>query len=360
MKRTLYLLWMLMAFRVQAQVTMTPQLPSGGVLLKAQLWNVVLVSGSQVPVGARVAVRLMDATTNQPVLTGISNEIMLTRGARQLQASDLGPIQYEYLSTSIDRSPTALLPAGNYLACYSLSLSDNKQQQQFGDDCIPFVVEPVSPPLLNMPSNESLLEERYPQFTWLPPVPASMFSDLNYDMVITRVREGQSPQEAVQQNIPVYRGTYLKNMFVNYPPAAAPLDTGVTYAWTVTARNGKLFAAQTEVWTFRMKNNVVRPEDNNDAFVRLRMELDAAMVHVSGTLKVAYVNMSGEKEVRYELLSLKNNKVIDEGKLPVVPGENYLVAPLKKRMQDGEIYLFRIENSRGEHWQIKLTYSAAK
>ncbi|MFB6455588.1 hypothetical protein ACE38W_09990 [Chitinophaga sp. Hz27] len=357
MKRTLYLLLMLLSFRVSGQVTITAQLPPAGLLMKAQLWNMILVSGSQAPIGVRVAIRLMDATTNQPLLTGITKEIMLSRGAKQMQAGDFMPIQYEYLSSSVDRSVNATLPAGNYMVCYSLILSDNKQQQA-GDDCVPFVVEPVSPPVLNMPADGSVLDTRAPQFTWIPPTPLNMFNDLNYDMIITHVREGQSPQEAVQQNIPVYRGKYLKNIFVNYPTSGTPLDTGVNYAWTITARNGALFAAQADVWTFKIRGVDKKSLDNNGAFVQLRREQDAAVVAVKSAVQVVYTNEAGDNNTRYEIVSSDRNTVVYSDVVTLERGENRIAIPLNKiGLKTGASYLFRMRNSRNETWQLRFIYS---
>ncbi|WP_291914264.1 hypothetical protein [Chitinophaga sp. CB10] len=361
MKRILYLLIAFLALRAEAQVTITPQLPPAGVLTKAQLWNIALVSGSQAPIGVTVTVRLMDATTNQPVLTGITREIVLNRGARQLNAADFAPIQYEYLSPSVDRSPNGMLPAGNYLACYSLILSDNKQHQM-GEDCIPFVVEPVSPPLLNMPENKGLIESDRPQFSWLPPTPANMFKDLNYELVLTYVREGQSPEEAVQLNAPVYRRAYMKDLFANYPSGATALDTALTYAWTVKARNGTVFAAQAEVWTFRVKGVGKSGIDNGGAYVQLRKQLDGAVINCIDQLQFAYSNETGEAAVDYEVLSLETNNVVYRNKVTIQPGNNRLDVPIVSmpQVKAGKIYLFRIRNARNEYWQIKFTYTKEK
>ncbi|MBO9730127.1 MAG: hypothetical protein J7623_15925 [Chitinophaga sp.] len=360
MKRSLFLLMMLCCIRVGAQVSMTVQLPPAGVLLKAQLWNVVLVSAYERSVNVRITMRLMDARTNQPVLTGITRDIPLTKGARQLQAGDLMPIQYEYLSPAIDRSVNGFLAAGNYLACYSLVVAGDKDGNQPGEDCIPFVSEPVSPPLLNSPAHQSELLTFLPQFTWLPPAPLNMFSDLNYEMILTEVHNGQSPEEAIQQNIPVLRVPRLKNIFVNYPSGAVQLDTANTYAWSVIARNGNLFAAQTEVWTFRVKGNGNSADREHGAYVQLRKELDGSVMNGSRSLQVGYNNETADSTIAYELISLDNsNKVVYSGKLAVRRGTNYLDVPLEKRrgLHTGQLYLFRLQNSREEYWQVKFIYT---
>ncbi|MGF6846840.1 hypothetical protein QFZ51_002075 [Chitinophaga sp. W3I9] len=57
MKKFLCLLMLTCYFRAGAQVSMTVQLPPAGVLLKAQLWNIVLVSASNATVNVRITMR---------------------------------------------------------------------------------------------------------------------------------------------------------------------------------------------------------------------------------------------------------------------------------------------------------------
>lgn len=360
MKRSLslYLVLSVLALRAVAQVSMTVQLPPAGVLQKAQLWNIVLVSASNNPENVRITLRLMDAQTNQPVLTGITRIITLNKGAKQLRAADVMPVQYEYLNATIDRSVNGLLSAGNYIACYSLMVIADKMGNQPGEDCIPFVIEPVSPPLLNTPANKSMLESRLPQFTWLPPAPVNLFTDLNYEMVLTELHPGQSPEEAIQQNIPVYRAPRLKNMFVNYPAGAVALDTAKQYAWTVTARNGSLYAAQTEVWTFRVKGVQNNVRVTNGAYVQLKKELDGIVINCN-YLRCGYSNETADSTVKYELIALENdNRVAHSGSLSVKQGDNRLDVPLNRiGLSDGKSYLFRLRNSRNEYWQVKFIYT---
>lgn len=360
MKRSLslYLVLSVLALRAVAQVSMTVQLPPAGVLQKAQLWNIVLVSASNNPENVRITLRLMDAQTNQPVLTGITRIITLNKGAKQLRAADVMPVQYEYLNATTDRSVNGLLSAGNYIACYSLMVIADKMGNQPGEDCIPFVIEPVSPPLLNTPANKSMLESRLPQFTWLPPAPVNLFTDLNYEMVLTELHPGQSPEEAIQQNIPVYRAPRLKNMFVNYPAGAVALDTAKQYAWTVTARNGSLYAAQTEVWTFRVKGVQNTARITNGAYVQLKKELDGLVINCN-YLRCSYSNETPDSTVKYELIALENdNRVARSGSLAIKRGDNRLDVPLNKiGLSNGKSYLFRLRNSRSEYWQLKFVYT---
>src|SRR6266487_2406333 len=70
-----------------AQINMTPQTPPVGVLLKNQLWNMLLVSSSNGNQLIKINLSLQDAQNNQVVMTAASRIITITKGATQLQAN---------------------------------------------------------------------------------------------------------------------------------------------------------------------------------------------------------------------------------------------------------------------------------
>ncbi|WP_343692802.1 hypothetical protein [Chitinophaga sp.] len=359
MRRFILIALVMLSLRAAAQVSMTVQLPPTGVMQKAQLWNILLVSASTSPILVQVTLRVTDARTNQPVLTGASRTFILNKGARQLQVGDVSPVTYEYLSPAADRSANGMLTAGNYIACYSVMRGIGDAWSVVGEDCLPFAVEPVSPPILNAPANESTVEENLPQFSWIPPAPQAIFSDLNYDFTIVELRNGQSAAEAMQQNIPVYRAAHNKNMFLNYPASAVQLDTAKKYAWTVIANNGNQFAAQAEIWTFKLKS--VHPEKTfieEAAFVQLKRGLDAPLITCSGTLQMSYSNDADDTAVKYEIIKLdESKKIIQSGVLSLNRGPNQLKVALNNGFAAGQSYLFHILNGRQEYWNTKFIYN---
>jgi hypothetical protein len=354
--------WLLILLSLQAgaQVSMTVQLPPTGVLQKAQLWNVLLVSASSAPILVNIELRVSDARTGQPVLTGISRSIPLNKGAKQIQAGDVTPVIYEYLSPAGDRNANGMLTAGTYLACYSVMQQNGEVSILLAEDCLPFAVEPVSPPLLNTPADQSTEETNLPQFSWLPPAPLNIFTDLNYDMLMVELRAGQSAAEAIQQNIPVFRSMHNKNLFVNYPVSGMALDTAKRYAWTITANNGNQFAAQTDVWTFRIKGVApVTIPAVEEAYIQLRKELDGTVISCSGTLQFEYSNDAGDTTVQYELIALDaQNEIAQSDVLKLKPGVNMVQLPLTG-LNKGADYQFRLLNSRQERWQMKFIYTGA-
>lgn len=359
MKRLILIASLLLSLQLTAQVNMTVQLPPSGVLQKAQLWNILLVSASSSSIWVRVELRITDAQFNQPVLTGVSRNLLLSKGARQLQAADVTPITYEYLSPTADRNANGLLMAGSYLACYSVFQVSGDASSLLAEDCLPFAVEPLSPPLLNNPADQSVVEGNLPQFTWIPPTPVTMFSDLSYDFTIVELRNGQSAAEAIQQNIAVYHSGHLKDQFLNYPASAVALDTAKNYAWTVVAKNNNQFAAQTDIWTFKVKGvTPVQTIVTQNAYVQLKKELDGSSITCSGVLQCGYSNEAGDTTVTYEIIALNaSHNVTKSGTLSVTRGMNSLTVGLKKAgLTSGESYLFRLKNGRREYWQIKFIY----
>jgi len=311
----------------------------------------------------RVSLVLLDEKTNQPVLTGGTLPFVLNKGAKQLQAKDLGPIQYAYSgpATSADRDPNGLLPAGSYQACYTV-VSAEKGTIPMVENCIQLNIDPLSPLLLNTPADEGQLYTAYPQFTWLPPTPMGMFNDLSYDLVLVEVLPGQGKADAIEQNIPVYSGGFVKDLYVNYPSSYRALDTARTYAWRVVALNNGLPATMSDVWTFRV---IVPPKpvlkQQGYVYLDLKRGLDASVASSGTTLKVTYDNMPSDTLASYTITSLEDpgNPVVQRGQLSLSRGRDFLQLPLQKSggYAQRKVYLFRLLNSRNESWTIKFITS---
>lgn len=365
-KKSLTLLcWLLVVMGAgRAQISMTLQVPPAGVLVKNQLWNMLLVNSGTAPVTVYCSLVLLDEKTNQPVLTAITAPVLVSRGARQLQAKDLGPIRYTYNGPSFhaDEDPNGLLPVGSYQACYTVV--PMMKSSGHVENCIQVNVDPLSPPLLNTPADESRSYTPYPQFTWLPPAPQGIFNDLSYDLIVVEVLPGQGKADAIQQNIPVYSAGFVKNLYMNYPSSYKAMDTGRLYAWRIIALNNSLPAAMSDIWTFR----VVTPDKpalkkDDDIFIDLKRGLDPSVASAGQILKLSYENTPADTTIHYTITSLEEagNPIVQQGQLSLRNGRNLLQVPLEKgnSYQQQKVYLFRMVNSRNEPWTMKFTSSSA-
>ncbi|MBN9383768.1 MAG: hypothetical protein J0H74_23630 [Chitinophagaceae bacterium] len=245
------------------QLSVSLQGPPAGVIQQSGLWNMALINSGASTLEVTISLNLVDNSTNQPVLTATTQPVLLTRGVRQLKPMDISSVSYSYLSPAFARLGTGngLLPVGNYRACYTFYTFHGERHMEvvLAEECIPVEVQPLSPPQLSLPADTAVVETPYPQFSWLPPVPMNLFSDLKYDLLVTEVQAGQTPQSAIQENLPIYSGLNLAQAFHSYAASYKGLDTGKVYAWRVVAKNGQAFAAQSEVWTFRLGKLPVPP-----------------------------------------------------------------------------------------------------
>jgi hypothetical protein len=346
----------------RAQVSMTLQVPPTGVLLKNQLWNMLLVNSGSSTVLLRVNLVLLDEKTNQPVLTANSIPVALAKGARQLQAKDLGPIQYTYNSPAFhaDQDPNGFLPAGSYQACYTVVNAEKGNPQV--ENCIQLNVDPLSPPLLNTQADESKIYTPSPQFTWLPPTPPGLFSDLSYLLVLVEVLPGQGKADAIQQNIPVYSAGFIKNLYMNYPSSYRSLDTSHLYAWRIVALNNGQAAAMSDIWTFRVTTPPLASlAKKEQPYIALRRGLDASVASGGQTLKLTYENIPADTLVHYTVTSLEDpgNPIVQQGNLVLSRGRNLLELPLQKGggYAEKKVYLFSLTNGRNESWTVKFTWS---
>lgn len=237
----------------QGQLSLSLQEPPAGVVQKSQLWNLALIYAGNSSINIAIGITLVDVNDNQPVLTAKSAPITLTKGVKQLKQVDLAPIDYNYYSPSFSRLSDALLPVGNYRACYTIYAAERAHGEVLAEDCISIEVIPLNPPQLSMPEDSSKIQTPYPQFSWMPPAPVALFTDLNYELLVTEVRENQTAESAIQENLPLYHASRLSSMLLNYPGSGKSLDTGKIYAWRIVAKNGNAFAAQSDVWTFKVE-----------------------------------------------------------------------------------------------------------
>jgi len=233
------------------------------VYLKSQLWNISVSNTSTATVQATLRLEMKDIQTHQTVLSGQSAPFHVTPGVKKIMMSTIEPIVYNYgPGIPADRSSNGTLLIGKYQVCYQLMWTYGENQTAAADDCDEIEVEPLSPPLLTMPENDSVVARANPDFTWTPPAPLSMFGDVRYDVLISPVLEGQSITDAIQQNLPLQQAEGLRQPFLSYPLQGPQLETGKRYAWQVIARDRAQYACKSEIWTFRTGDKTLTAASN--------------------------------------------------------------------------------------------------
>ncbi|HVM87942.1 MAG TPA: hypothetical protein VMT76_07115 [Puia sp.] len=347
---TCFVIFFFLLFEAQSQLSMSVHEPPSGLVQKNQLWNITLIWSSHTTINVRISLSLLDAKENQPVMRAITRTFLLVNGINQLKASDVEPVDYNYLSPAFDLSsmPQSLLPVGSYRACYTVYSDDkNSDGGLLSENCFNFQVDPLSPPQLNLPADSSTLETPYPQFNWLPPTPIILFNDLNYDLLVTEVQQGQTASEAIQENLPIYSAFRITSPFNNYPSSNKSLDTGRLYAWKIIAKNGDALIAQSEVWTFRIasKDSVLVTPPVTGTYLELKNEgspVNAALI-TGRMLGVKFYSYDSTHDGTIRFTDSKG-KVAKEIKRTIQYGNNFLVIDLGNSFTPDEIYSIQIED----------------
>lgn len=344
-------------FLLNAQVTMSAQLPPAGMVPKDQLWNLVLVNSKADILNVHIKMNLQDATTNQVVMSANSGDFLLGKGVKPITVKDLQPILYNYNLPDFSK---AFLPMGSYLACYQLYKVSGEKEEPLSDDCVTIHVDPLSPPLLNSPIDSAEIQTSYPQFTWMPPTPINMFSSLSYDITLVEVLPGQAASEALQHNTPIFSKSNIVQPREDYPSSFSKLDTGKIYAWQVIARNGLNYAAKTDVWTFQLKKeDKAEPEIITDSYILLQSDLLGTYTIRKDFLHVKYFSFDKEHESVVVFTDEKENIIHQESR-KVLQGDNYFDFSVSKKFQTGKIYQVTITDLTGKNHRLKFRISQNK
>lgn len=340
-RRSFYTIFLMLLMAAgKAQVSISVQEPPAGIVQKRQLWNLALINSGNNAIDVVVGLTLLDLSDNQPALTAFTRFITLNKGIRQLKVADIEPVDYQYVSPAFSRLSDALLPIGNYQACYTVYISGKEEKIVLAENCIVLDVQPLSPPQLTMPVDSAVIENPWPQFSWLPPAPVTLFNDLNYDLLVTEVRPDQSAGAAIQENLPVYHVRRLTTMVNNYPSSNKTLDTGKVYAWRVIAKNGETFAAQSEVWTFSISNEklaAVTPANGLYIDLKNSNAYTGTAVLQDNILGIRYYSYDKSREVVVKFLNEKG-EVIKEMKRTVEYGSNFMVFRLDHSFKNENTY----------------------
>lgn len=354
MKKIFVWLTVLAPLFTDGQVTVSAQLPPAGMIQKDQLWNLVLVNNSSQMPEITLSLDLQDAVTGQTVLSGGSRSFVFGKGVKMVSLRDLQPIQYNYMAAELTAS---YIPLGSYTACYRIIRNGSKGPEPLADECVRLNINPLSPPQLNTPADKSVEQTVYPQFSWLPPTPTEMFNNLNYDITVAEVLQGQTPAEAMLNNTPVYMNGNIRNPFQNYPSAYSSLQAGKQYAWQVTARNGLNYSVQTEVWSF-----VVKPADSiknqpvSGGYLALQNKQDASGISYvnEGELLIKYYSYDREHVTLVRLLSA-DGKLVHEVKQSVAYGNNFLRFKLGHEFKKGTVYMVELTDQQNNIYSTKFS-----
>lgn len=346
---------------LHSQVVLVPELQASGIILKQQVWSLSINNLSIQPVNAMLSITITDRNTNQPLLQATSGMIVLNPGMKRVMYNDLAPLNYGVAATGfgMERQLNQPLPVGEYLVCYRLT--DVVKNLELVTECVKVISEPLAPPQLIQPDNEAVVSDPRPALTWTPPAPVYMFNSLSYDIIVSPIYDKQSPQEALQRNLPVMTTSSTSNSIL-YPPSYTNLIAGRTYAWQVIAKDAANYGGKSEVWTFTVMPDSVVKIISDAPYVKMSSQRSDATVLHQNILKMEYINSLMDSTVKGELYMVsggnsRQKKISQSFELKLRPGQNFLQHTISNRMRlsEGALYEVRLTNSRNENWYMRFT-----
>lgn len=346
---------------LNGQILILPQTISQGVIQKHQMLNVVINNLSSEAENGRLLVQVTDVRSSELLLEIVSAEMVINPGMKRLSSSDLAQFTSTGSSSSLraDLKSFQTLPVGVYNICFRLLSTDNKKGV-LSSECVRVLSEPLVPPHLVAPeTNISIIDTR-PAFTWSPPAPLSMFSNLSYEILVSKLYDGQSPKEAIQRNIPVFTYT-TKSPMANYPATFSELEKGTQYVWKVVAKDNNLYAAESEVWRFKILPDSVQKILSGSPFVKLAREAPEVTVSHEGYIKIEYFNSLSDSLV---LVTIKNIDSKNRSRkqqltfeITVKPGQNLIEynTGRKIKLDENNVYEVVLSNGKDEKWKMRIT-----
>ena len=366
MKKILFAFLFFVASQSNGQLLIHLNLSPQGIVEKSQLWPITLVNTSNSTITLRVELTLSEAVSGTPVLSASTKSFTVAPGTTQINNGYLQPVQYNVLGIgyNVDASPNGLLPFGDLEACYSFMVSQGENIVKLVEECTELVIEPFRPPQLVMPFDQSVIETKNPQLSWLPPVPANLFSNLKYDLQLVEVLPNQSQEDAILENIPLFQQSSISFNSLQYPLSAPSLELNKQYAWRVVAKSNETYIGKSETWVFSLKefHNADSLIINQVPYGELKREDQSSYAVFADELKFDYLNELEDSIWHISIYDLTSSDrktiLLNMDSIPLKPGQNLVNYSLKNitGFVDNHLYLLEVINSRKESWRLRFEY----
>lgn len=212
--------------------------------------------------------QLMDAAS-EPLLTVRTNPFMLRNGlnvAANMNFS-IGSVEYGTTSLVTYIRNSNILPTGKYSYCVKVIIVAGNAEE--GDQYCQELESDVDSYLyLVSPGDRDTINTQYPVLVWNHSDPFNTLGPGEYyRMLVVPLNDGQTADEAVAVNTPLYVKNNLEENQVQYPFDATTLEPGKHYGWQVQLISNDVVINKTEAWEFIEAIDIV-PKDVKYATVR--------------------------------------------------------------------------------------------
>jgi hypothetical protein len=239
---------------LNAQIQVRLHKPPPNQLKVEHLWWVDLDNPTQSSYTVYLYAEITD-TQKGLIFKARSNSFKLGPGKKRITPKDITDVSNVWYAANYKEYilRTGSVPQGTYTVC--IYLMHEHTGNEMGKDCITVPVYLPGAPRLISPQTGSKLKQKHPHFSWTTPAPQPPNIQVRYKITVVEVLKGQTKEEAIGANVPVYEKGGLTTLSFDYPAAARPLEKTKKYAWQIQAVDASGFPVgknegRSEIWEF--------------------------------------------------------------------------------------------------------------
>lgn len=254
---------------------------------------------------------------------------------------------------------TGKVYGNNLVFCYHFI--ENNTTKVLGSSCQEKTLLRFDPPELIFPEDRAKVQSLSPLLTWKP-VNVLSFSPISYQLVLTELKKGQSPVEAIRTNFSLINERNLYQPFLPYPSNAQLLEEDKEYAWQVIAYLEGVEIGKTEAWRFSFKPNQKNIEEIPEEGYRfVKRKSDGSYYLANKVLHFAYDNRDNEENLTYQIYPMAKDNLKAMKRVPSItlkPGVNNIDLDLSevRGMKDSEEYLMTIQTAKNGRYYLRFKY----
>ncbi|HTA63067.1 MAG TPA: hypothetical protein VK835_11455 [Bacteroidia bacterium] len=296
---------------------------------------------------------------NGVIMDVVSAPFFLKKGMIVTSQLNMSVVSVNYASNDQGNflKTSHTLPSGKYSYCAVIRATDVNDEY-----CTDLEADNSSFLFLVYPPDKDEIETKYPVLVWTHSDPFSINTQSEfYRMVVVDLKKDQSPEGAVNTNVPVYMKNYLTSHQVQYPIDAKELQAGNNYAWQVQKIYNGAISNKTEAWEFKLK----APEPiKENKYAVMKKTLDGAFYKAENN-KIYFRFDEGyaNNDVYYKILDDKQQVVStqkskekgDRVKMEAVKtGYNQFMIDLSQYKMSPGIYVLEVNNEKKEVYKLKF------
>jgi YHS domain-containing protein len=269
------------------------------------LLSATVTSSYQNAVTGQIIIKVTAEATLLPVVTITLTNVKLLPGSSTISRfrEQANRIFYDNELSNIIQNTGSFAPAA-YSICFQFTPDDKLINITDNEHCIFTIVTPRIPLTLIQPV-DSICDFK-PVFTWLGRKATSASSA--FKVICVAVATNQTPEEALQNNVPVINQLlYQQTNQMNFPGGIPALKEGKQYAWQVFEVAGKNVLNSSEIFSFvpGCKLNV---ETSVESFAEIKTFYTGRKYYFSSSINFSFNNPYAEKKLLYSIVHVATQK----------------------------------------------------